>query len=195
MHDFTSLSDTDCHFSIDIVLCLSVLACCLVLHWLALQPKLLCTSFLPMQVMHLYSLAFLIGSSYFTLPQCHGVELAEFYPSNSRLLSACLDDTHCLHTCAVGYLNRLRKKFLERIPFHNSLAQSGKMTYCQLSLRRLFVVNPSIYSSHATQENEGSDEENFAWASSMQLIEEDSSQDCVSDPDLYSHDLLGKNWR
>ena len=57
----------------------------------------------------------------------------------------------------------------------NSLAQNGNMTNCHLSLRRLFVVSSSTCNSHVTQENEGSDEENFAWASSMQIIEGDSS--------------------
>ena len=72
---------------------------------------------------------------------------------------------------SIGCMKNSWREFL----YHNSLAQNGNMTNCHLSLRRLFVVNSSIYNSHVTQENEGSDEENFAWASSMQIIEEDSS--------------------
>ena len=72
---------------------------------------------------------------------------------------------------SIGCMKNSWREFL----YHNSLAQSGKMTNCHLSSRRLFVVNSSIHTSHVTQENEGSDEENFAWASSMQIIEEDSS--------------------
>ena len=72
---------------------------------------------------------------------------------------------------SIGCMQSFWKEFL----YHNSLAQSGNMANCHLSLRRLFVVNPSVYNSHVAQENEGADEENFAWASSMQVIEEDSS--------------------